>query len=156
MAGSKAKLKSLDDNRTDWLSSCPSCWEEIKYFLYVQPARRSTGLKACKKSYCICVAWPSSPTGKHKAASRPMAVTSVVRANWQDHGKFLTMQRSSCKMSSLSFTLIYHFTGLVLFGVCPAKASIYWCHCFKKDFYDKICFFVHCTVFHLFGTNPVN
>lgn len=31
-------------------------------------------------------------------------------------------------MSSLSFTLIYHFTGLVLFSVCPAEANTYRCH----------------------------
>lgn len=40
----------------------------------------------------------------------------------------LTREKRVCKMSSLSFTLIYHFTGLVLFSVCPAIASVHWCH----------------------------
>lgn len=65
----------------------------------------------------------------------------------------LTRERSSCKMSSLSFTLIYHFTGLVLFSVCPAKASIWRTF---KCFYDKTCFFVRSVAFDLFDTNPLN
>lgn len=69
----------------------------------------------------------------------------------------LTRERSSCKMSSLTFTLIYHFTGVVLFSVCLQKpASISVIQSIFKYFYDKICFFVHWVVFVLFGSNPVN
>lgn len=61
----------------------------------------------------------------------------------------LTGERSSCKMSSLSFTLLYHFTGLVLFS--PAKASI-WST--SKYFYDEICFFY--TLWYLTYLTPIH
>lgn len=56
-----------------------------------------------------------SPARQENAGGVRQGLSPVLsRANWQHCGKFLPRQRGSCRMSSLSFTLIYHFTGLAL------------------------------------------
>lgn len=66
----------------------------MKFFVHMKPATR---LKTCKNLFASVLPGsppahrPTGPTGELivlQVASPLMAVTGVVRATWQDHGKF--------------------------------------------------------------------
>lgn len=116
------RTKAAYDLNMNSLSSCQSLSEKIKDFLSLRPARWCTWLKTCENLTASVSLGPTARWGKLNKASGPISVTSVVKANWQDHGKFLTRQRSSCKMSSFSFTLLYQFTKTGAVSVCPGKS----------------------------------
>lgn len=67
---------------------------------------------------------PNRKNSRYSIATLLMAVTRVFRQPDRTMENSLTRGWSLYKMSSLSFTLIYQFTRLMLFSLCRAKASI--------------------------------
>lgn len=134
----------------------------MKYFLPVLPLRQSIRPKKSKNLFgFVLLGSPpahrlTGPTGKLRVlqvASPPMAVTSVVKATWQGHGKFFDQGKEPVQnvIPLIHTHLPLHWLSVVQSMPCKSQNLLV-----SLGVFLSTSFFVHCTVFNLFSTNPVN